>query len=40
VEKNRKVWQNQTLDLVYPIVYFDVIVVKVGQEGKVLNRSI
>jgi transposase-like protein len=29
VEEERKLWQNRPLDAVYPIVYFDAIVVKV-----------
>jgi putative transposase len=29
VEDERKLWQNRSLDSVYPIVYFDAIVVKV-----------
>ena len=33
-------WQNRTLDPVYPIVYFDAIVVKIRHEGKVINRAI
>jgi putative transposase len=35
-----KAWQNRTLELVYPIVYFDAIVVKIRHEGKVTNRAI
>jgi putative transposase len=35
-----KAWQNRTLEPVYPIVYFDAIVVKVRHEGKVANRAI
>lgn len=33
-------WQNRTLEPVYPIVYFDAIVVKIRHEGKVTNRAI
>lgn len=33
-------WQNRTLESVYPIVYFDAIVVKIRHEGKVTNRAI
>lgn len=33
-------WQNRCLDAVYPIVYFDAIVVKIRHEGKVSNRAI
>lgn len=35
-----KVWQNRSLDAVYPIVYFDAIVTKIRDEGKVSNRAI
>jgi len=40
VEDERKLWQNRGLDPVYPIVYFDAIVVKVRQDGRVLNKAI
>jgi putative transposase len=40
VEEERKTWQNRGLDQVYPIVYFDAIVVKVRQEGRVINKAI
>lgn len=40
VEEERKLWQNRPLDAVYPIVYFDAIVVKVRQEGRVINKAI
>lgn len=40
VEEERKLWQNRSLDRVYPIVYFDAIVVKVRHEGRVLNKAI
>lgn len=33
-------WQNRPLDAVYPIVYFDCIVVKIRQDKKVINKSI
>lgn len=33
-------WQNRSLDPVYPIVYFDAIIVKIRHEGKVGNRAI
>jgi hypothetical protein len=35
-----KAWQNRALETVYPIVYFDAIVVKIRHEGKVTNRAI
>jgi transposase-like protein len=34
VEEERKLWQNRTLDTVYPIVYFDALVVKVRREPR------
>ena len=35
-----KAWQNRPLDAVYPIVYFDALMVKIRHEGKVSNRAI
>jgi putative transposase len=40
VEAERKIWQNRGLERVYPIVYFDAIVVKVRQDGRVINKAI
>jgi putative transposase len=40
VEVERKLWQNRTLDAVYPIVFLDAIVVKVRHEGRVINKAI
>ena len=40
VEAERKAWQNRTLDAVYPIVFFDAIVVKVRHEGRVINKAV
>lgn len=40
VEEERKLWQNRTLDSVYPIVYFDALVVKVRQDGRVIHKAI
>lgn len=40
VEEERKLWQNRPLDALYPIVYFDAIVVKVRQDGRVINKAI
>ena len=40
VEEERKAWQNRALESVYPIVYFDAIVVKVRQDGRVINKAI
>jgi len=33
-------WQNRQLDSLYPIVYLDCIVVKVRQDGSVINKSV
>lgn len=33
-------WQNRPLDGIYPIVYFDCIVIKIRQDKKVINKSI
>ena len=33
-------WQSRPLDSVYPIVYLDCIVVKVRQDGRVINKAI
>jgi transposase-like protein len=35
-----KDWQNRPLDKVYPIVYFDCLVVKVKQDRQVINKAI
>lgn len=40
VEEERKLWQNRSLERVYPIVYFDALVVKVRQDGRVMNKAI
>ncbi len=40
VEAERKLWQNRPLNSVDPIVYFDAIVVKVKQDGRVINKAI
>jgi putative transposase len=40
VEAERKAWQNRSLDAVYPIVYLDALVVKVRQDGRVINKAI
>jgi len=40
VEQERKLWQNRSLDAIYPIVYFDALVVKVRHEGRVMNKAI
>ncbi|PPE05191.1 IS256 family transposase [Williamsoniiplasma lucivorax] len=33
-------WQNRPLEKVYPIVYFDCIVVKVRQDKKIINKAV
>lgn len=33
-------WQNRPLDAIYPIVYMHCIVVKVRQDGSVINKAI
>jgi putative transposase len=40
VEAERKLWQNRSLDEIYPILYLDALVVKVRHEGRVLNKAI
>jgi putative transposase len=40
VEEERKAWQNRTLDAIYPIVYLDALVVKIRQDGKVINKAV
>ena len=40
VEEERKAWQNRILEEIYPIVFFDAIVVKVRQEGRVINKAV
>jgi putative transposase len=40
VEEERKAWQNRILDEIYPIVFLDALVVKIRQEGRVINKAI
>jgi transposase-like protein len=40
VEQERKIWHNRVIEPVYPIVYFDAIVVKLRQDGRVINKAI
>jgi transposase-like protein len=40
VESERKAWQNRSLDEIYPIVFFDALVVKVRHEGRVINKAV
>ena len=35
-----KTWQNRPLNSLYPIVYFDCIVVKIHQDKRVINKSV
>lgn len=34
-----KLWQNRVLEEIYPIVYFDATVIKVRNEGRVVNKN-
>ena len=40
VEHERKIWQNRALEPLYPIVYLDALVLKVRQDGRVINKAI
>ena len=40
VEHDRQIWQNRALEPLYPIVYLDALVVKVRQDGRVINKAI
>lgn len=40
VESARKAWQNRILDSVYPIMFLDALVVKVRQDGRVINKAV
>jgi putative transposase len=40
VDEARKLWQSRPLERLYPIVYLDAIVVKVRQDGRVINKAI
>ena len=40
VAEEVKAWQNRPLDPVYPVVWFDAIMVKIRHAGKVTNRAI
>ena len=35
-----KLWQNRALESVYPIVFFDCLVVKVRQDKRIINKSV
>ena len=35
-----KEWRSRTLDSIYPIVFFDCIVLKIRQDGRVINKSV
>lgn len=35
-----KIWQNRPLESIYPIVYFDCLVVKVRQDKQIINKSV
>ena len=40
VKEQVTVWQNRPLEMIYPIVYLDCIVVKVRQDTQVINKSV
>ncbi|EFW11180.1 transposase, IS256 family, partial [Serratia symbiotica str. Tucson] len=40
VKKQVAEWQNRQLDTLYPIVYMDCIVIKVRQNGSVINKAV
>jgi putative transposase len=40
VEEERKSWQNRVLNEVYPIMFLDALVVKIRQNGRVVNKSV
>lgn len=40
VKERVMAWQNRALDAIYPIVYLDCIVVKVRQDGRIINKSV
>lgn len=40
VKKCVSEWQNRPLDTIYPIVYLDCTVVKVRQDGGIINKSV
>ena len=35
-----KAWQNRPLEAVYPIVFFDYIVVKVREDKRIINKAV
>jgi transposase-like protein len=40
VSDELKAWQNRPLESVYPIVFFDCIVVKVCQDKRIINKAV
>jgi putative transposase len=40
VQEEITLWQNRSLDEIYPIVYLDAIRVKVRQDGRVINKAV
>lgn len=40
VQEDVKIWQSRPLDSVYPIVWFDALVVKVRENQRVINKSV
>ena len=35
-----KIWQNRALDKVYPIVYFDCLVIEAREDKRIINKSV
>lgn len=35
-----KIWQSRPLEAVYPIIFFDCLVVKVMQDKRIINKAI
>ena len=35
-----RIWQNRPLESVYPIVFFDCLIVKVSQDKRIINKSV
>jgi putative transposase len=40
VHEKVKEWQNRPLEKIYPIIYLDCLVVKVRDEGRIINKSV
>ncbi len=35
-----QIWQNRPLEAIYPVVFFDCLVVKVRQDKRIINKSV